>query len=111
VTLIKGLGPVSYEGGGSPASSTACRGGEGGRLGVEATVASSFRPTVVVWGWRSYSASTSSLSGVRGCYCRRSSSSSSASAGSMVEAVAAAVDQLASDVHQGSFSPAVCDSH
>jgi hypothetical protein len=45
-----------------------------------------------------------------GYYCGRSSSSFSASAGSMVEAVVAAVDRLASGAHQGSFSLAVCDS-
>jgi hypothetical protein len=77
---------------------------------VEAAVVSSSWPTVVVRGWRSCSASTSSLSGVQGWYFGRFSSSPSAAAGSMVEVVAAAVLRLVSAAHPGNFSPAVYDS-
>jgi hypothetical protein len=65
---IKGLGPGSCEGGDSPASFSACRGGQGGRRRLDGAVASSSRPAVVVRGCRSFSSSSSSSAGVRGWY-------------------------------------------
>jgi hypothetical protein len=66
---------------------------------VEAAVVSSSWPTVLVRGWRSCSASASSSYGVQGWNFGRYSSSPSAAAGSMVEAVTAAVVRLVSSAH------------